>query len=60
MSRSVTRVDKPLNRDLKNFGCDTTKQSTSKTPLSNVGAAVRRFDLLAPTGFNVAAEVFNF
>jgi hypothetical protein len=47
MSRSVTRVDKPLNRDLKNFGCDTTKQSTSKTPLSNVGAAVRRFDLLA-------------
>jgi hypothetical protein len=47
MIRSVTRVDKSLNQDLKNFGCDMTKQSTSKTSLSNVGAAVRRFDLLA-------------
>ena len=44
MSRSVTRVDKPLNRDLKNFGCELAKHSTSKTPLSNVGAA----------------EIFNF
>jgi hypothetical protein len=31
MNRSVTRVDKSLNQDLKNFGCDMTEQLSTTT-----------------------------
>jgi hypothetical protein len=53
MIRSVTRVDKSLNQDLKNFGCDMTKQSTSKTSRIQCGSGGATIRLAREEGVTV-------
>lgn len=41
MSRSVTRVDKSLNRDLKNFGCGQAKHCLCFQMIAAFGSSYR-------------------